>query len=219
MSKKLYGIYGASGLGKQVMPLAREQLGLTSQTTDYELVFIDDNPPQSEVNGNKVLTWEQFLRESASEKKVAISIANSKIREKISEKISREGVLPWSIQDSNVCVMDDVVVGVGSILSSFVLLASNIRVGNYFQANHYSHVAHDCVIGDYVTFGPGVRCNGNVHIEDHAYIGTGAMIRQGTPDNPIIIGKGAVVGMGAVVLNDVPAGVTVVGNPARPLEK
>lgn len=219
MSKKLYGIYGASGLGKQVMPLAREQLGLTSQTTDYELVFIDDNPPRSEVNGNKVLTWEQFLRESASEKKVAISIANSKIREKISEKISREGVLPWSIQDSNVCVMDDVVVGVGSILSSFVLLASNIRVGNYFQANHYSHVAHDCVIGDYVTFGPGVRCNGNVHIEDHAYIGTGAMIRQGTPDNPIIIGKGAVVGMGAVVLNDVPAGVTVVGNPARPLEK
>ncbi len=35
--------------------------------------------------------------------------------------------------------------------------------------------------------------------EDHAYIGTGAVIKQGTPDQPLVIGKGAVVGMGAVV--------------------
>ena len=40
------------------------------------------------------------------------------------------------------------------------------------------------------------------------------MIRQG-----LTIGAGAVVGMGAVVTKDVPDGVTVVGNPARILEK
>jgi acetyltransferase-like isoleucine patch superfamily enzyme len=39
----------------------------------------------------------------------------------------------------------------------------------------------------------------NIHIEDHAYIGTGAIIKQGTPDKPLVIGKGAVIGMGAVV--------------------
>lgn len=75
------------------------------------------------------------------------------------------------------------------------------------------------MIGDFVTFASRVICNGNVHIHDHAYIGTGAVIRQGTPDKPLIIGKGAVVGMGAVVTKDVPAGVTVVGNPAKVLVK
>ena len=115
--------------------------------------------------------------------------------------------------------MDDVKIGEGAILTAFVTLTSNIRIGRYFQANIYSYVAHDCVIGDFVTFAPCVRCNGNVHIEDHAYIGTGAIIKQGNPGRPIRIGRGAVVGMGAVVTKDVPAGLTVVGNPARPLTK
>ena len=41
------------------------------------------------------------------------------------------------------------------------------------------------------------------------------MIKQGTPDQPLVIGKEAIVGMGAVVTKSVPAGATVVGNPAR----
>ena len=73
------------------------------------------------------------------------------------------------------------------------------------------------MIGDFVTFAPGVQCNGNIVIEDHAYIGAGAVIKQGKPGQPLIIGRGAVVGMGAVVTKSVAAGATVVGNPARPL--
>ena len=116
-------------------------------------------------------------------------------------------------------MMDNIEIGEGRLLCPFVSITSNIKIGKFFHANIYSYVAHDCVIGDYVTFAPGVKCNGNIHIEDHAYIGTGAVIKQGTPDKPLVIGKGAVVGMGAVVTKSVPAGVTVVGNPARILEK
>jgi len=111
--------------------------------------------------------------------------------------------------------MDAVQRGAGALLSPFVTLTSNIRIGVHFHANLYSYVEHDCVIGDYVTFAPGVRCNGNVVVEDFAYVGSGAMLRQGRPGKPLVIGRGAVVGMGAVVLDDVPAGITVAGNPAR----
>lgn len=219
MSEQLFGIYGASGCGRGIMPLAREMLLKQGVSLD-RLVFIDDgdNNPQS-INGHQILKYTDFLAIDASERWVSIAIANSIVREKIAMRLHEDQVLSWTIQANNCVIMDEVLIGEGAILSPFVTLTSNIRIGLHFQANLYSYVEHDCIIGDYVTFAPSVRCNGNIVIEDHAYIGTGAVIKQGTPDKPLVIGRGAVVGMGAVVTKSVPAGVTVVGNPARPLIK
>ena len=122
-----------------------------------------------------------------------------------------------AILEPGATVMPGTRIGAGAILCPFVTLTSNIRIGEHFHANLYSYVEHDCVIGDFVTFAPGVQCNGNVLIEDHAYIGAGAILRQGRPDSPLVIGRGAIVGMGAVVTRNVAPGSTVVGNPARPL--
>ncbi len=219
MSKPLFGVYGASGFGREVMPLAREWL-LSQDISLDRLVFIDDGMDTSQaINGHAVLKYAAFLAQDASERMVCIAIANSKIREKIAAQLSVDHVLDWSIKANNCVVMDDFQIGHGALLSPFVTMTSNIRIGKYFHANIYSYVAHDCVIGDYVTFAPSVHCNGNIIIEDHAYIGTGAILKQGTPDKPLVIGRGAVVGMGAVVTKNVAAGETVVGNPAKPLIK
>lgn len=217
MLKPLFGVYGASGLGREVMPLAREWIISQGFSID-QLVFIDDgiNTPHV-VNSHSVLSYSAFLAHDASERSVCIAIANSNIREKLATQLRHDGVSDWTVIAKNCVVMDDVVIGDGALLSPFVTLTSNIRIGKNFHANIYSYVAHDCVIGDYVTFAPSVHCNGNIIIEDHAYIGTGAILKQGTPDKPLVIGRGAVVGMGAVVTKNVAAGETVVGNPAKPL--
>lgn len=199
------------------MPLARQQLAVAGFECD-RLVFVDDGAEAGEVNGHQVFSWEDFLSLPASGRFAVLAIADGKVRQKLAHRLQDAAVQTWSVVSGGVVEMDEVVLGEGAAISPFVTLTSNIRIGKHFHANLYSYVEHDCVIGDYVTFAPRASCNGNVHIEDFAYIGAGAVIKQGTPDKPLVIGEGAVIGMGAVVTKSVPAGVTVVGNPARLLK-
>lgn len=214
---KQAAIFGASGCGRGVMPLARAQFA--DGESPVELVFVDDNPVSTRVNGHQVLTYEEWLGRPGISHWVNIAIANSRVREQLAQRCEIDGVGFFEVRAGNVVQLDDVIIGEGAILCPFVTLTSNIQIGKHFHANIYSYVEHDCVIGDFVTFAPSVKCNGNVHIEDHAYIGAGAIIKQGGPGNPLVIGKGAVIGMGAVVTKSVPPGVTVVGNPARIISK
>lgn len=214
----LFAVYGASGCGRGVMPLARQQLALAGVPAS-RLVFVDDAPGPALVNGQRLLSYAQFLAESASARHCVLAIASGAVRESLAKRCAGDGVQAWSVAAANVVQMDDVVLGEGAVLSPFVTLTSNIRIGQHFHANLYSYVEHDCVVGDFVTFAPGVHCNGNVIVEDHAYIGTGAILKQGQPGKPLVIGRGAVVGMGAVVTKSVAPGATVVGNPARLLER
>lgn len=214
---KRYAIFGASGCGRGVLPLVRHQLKSDLAAGLADLVFVDDQPPAPMVNGQRVLTYAQWLAAPASSRHINVAIANSQVRQKLVQRCSDDCVFFFEARAASVVQLDDVQVGEGAVLCPFVTLTSNIRIGRHFHANLYSYVEHDCVIGDFVTFAPGVKCNGNVQIEDHAYIGAGVVIKQGQPGAPIVIGRGAVVGMGAVVTKSVPPGVTVAGNPARPL--
>jgi sugar O-acyltransferase (sialic acid O-acetyltransferase NeuD family) len=213
--RKKIAVFGASGFGREILPLVRKKL--QAETDPWELVFVDDNPQTPEINGHRVLSYENWLTEPARSRHIVFAIANSAVRERLAARCAADGVNFFDVMADNAVVMDDVEIGAGSVICSFVTLTSNIRIGKQFHANIYSYVAHDCVIGDYVTFAPGVKCNGNVIIEDHAYIGTGAILRQGKPGAPLVIGRGAVIGMGAVVTKNVEPETTVVGNPARPM--
>ncbi len=215
LSNKIYGIYGASGFGREVMPLLKAQLPENSS-----VFFIDDSiTARKKINGIETMCYDEFIHIEAKYRYISIAIADSRIREKLSHKLRENHIIPLSISANNIVAMDEIEIGEGSILSPFVTLTSNIKIGKYFHANIYSYIAHDCVIGDYVTFAPSVKCNGNVHISDHAYIGTGAIIKQGSSEKPLIIGEGAIVGMGAVVTKDVAPNTIVVGNPAKFLKK
>ncbi|OYU01566.1 MAG: acetyltransferase [Sphingomonadaceae bacterium PASS1] len=198
------------------MPLLRWQMPDVSSSS---MVFVDDNLAGKQVNGHAVLSFNDFVSSRAEDKAIALAVASPATREMVASRCIDAGLAFFNVSASNVIQMDNLVIGEGALLSPNVVLTSNILIGKHFHANIGSYVEHDCVLGDCVTFGPGVKCNGNVHIGDGAYIGGGAIIRQGRCGSPLRIGKGAVVGMGAIVLYDVPDGVTVVGNPATILPR
>jgi len=214
MKDSIYAIYGASGYGREVMPLMRNMV-----KSGGLICFIDDGIDAKEINGYKVFSYKNFLAMDIANKYINVAIADSMIRKTLVDTCLSDGLKLFGVRADNIVIMDNVDLDAGSVLSPFVTLTSDIKIGKSFHANIYSYVAHDCIIGDYVTFAPSVKCNGNVVIEDHAYIGTGAILKQGTPEKPLIIGKGAIVGMGAVVTKNVLPNTVVVGNPAKPLIK
>lgn len=215
---KVFGIYGASGFGHAVMKSGVEQLkewGIDKEA----LVFIDDDAKTGIAHGHRVLDYKEFLNLKEREKFVVITIANSRIRKKMAERCTLDGIKFWSVRSGISEVRHNTSIEDGAVINSFSLISNDTIIGKHFHLNLYSYVGHDCIIGDYVTFGPRVSCNGYTVVEDHAYIGTGVVMRQGSPSKPLVIGRGAVVGMGAVVTRDVPSGATVVGNPARILDR
>lgn len=213
----IFGVYGTGGCGRGVLPVADAMLRAELGPENYQLVFIDDAHDSEAINGRRVLRIDEFAAEDASSRAVSIAIADSGTRVALDTKCRERGLDFFTIVAPNSVVMDEVLMDEGAILSPFVTIASNASIGRHFHANLYSCVEHDCRIGDFVTFAPGVRCNGNTVIGDHAYLGSGCILRQGNPGAPLEIGEGAIVGMGAVVTKSVPPGTTVVGNPAKPL--
>lgn len=87
-------------------------------------------------------------------------------------------------------------------------------IGEYAYVMKHAHVGHDAYIGGNVNLAPGCVIGGHVHVGAGSRVGIGAVIRP-----RIDIGDGCVIGAGAVVVDNVPAGETWVGNPARRLEK
>jgi sugar O-acyltransferase (sialic acid O-acetyltransferase NeuD family) len=211
---RLVAVYGAGGFGREVMPLVRSSIAASGEQYS-EGIFIDDSFGGKVINGHRVLTFSELIVERGAVSGVVLAVADPRVRERLDRSCRMAGLAIASVRAANAQVFDDVVFGEGAVICPFVTLSSNIRIGRCFHANLYSYVAHDCRIGDYVTFAPSVTCCGNVWIEDFAYVGAGAVIRQGTPGEPLVIGKGAVIGMGAVVIKSVPPGAVVAGNPAR----
>ena len=107
---------------------------------------------------------------------------------------------------------DDVEVGANTCIDRGAL--SDTVIGDHTKINNLCHIAHNNKIGRNVTITGCVNVSGSNVIEDDVWLAPNSSIR-----GYVHLGKGCVIGMGAVVTKDVPGGETWIGNPAHKKEK
>lgn len=210
--RKLF-IYGSGGFAREVAWLAQE--------TGFQVVgFIDDNPDKigSLINGIMVLSLEDASA-FVPEVSVVIAVGSPQTREKLYLKASNVGFSFTTLVHPRVEMSKFVEMGEGTVIAAGSILTTNITLGKHVQINLDCTIGHDVVMEDFATLAPGVHVSGWVRIGKRAYIGTGAVIINGREGEPIVIGDDAIVGAGAVVTRSVPPATTVVGVPAKPLQK
>jgi UDP-N-acetylglucosamine acyltransferase len=85
------------------------------------------------------------------------------------------------------------------------------KIGNDNLFMAYTHVAHDCIIGDHVIMANGASLAGHVHLNSHAILGGFTLVHQFTQ-----IGQYSFAAMGSAITQDIPPFVMVGGKPTRP---
>jgi acetyltransferase EpsM len=110
----------------------------------------------------------------------------------------------------NAVIADDVKIGEGTVVAAGAVINPAAIIGRNVIVNTSSSVDHECQVGDGAHICPGAHLSGSVRVERAAWIGTGASVRD-----RVQIGAGSIIGVGAVVVDDIPAGVVAYGNPAK----
>ena len=202
-------IIGAGGVGREVS-LIIQQINELEQTWNL-LGFIDDNTDNwgKVINGYSVIGGIDSLEFLSNDTYIVIAIANYEVKKKIVNKVNNKFKFA-TIVHPKVWIHDYMTVGEGTIIYEGAILTANIEIGNHVIISPKCGVGHDSIIKDYVSLLWNVNVSGNDFIEEGVMMGSGSTVIQGKK-----IGKGSIIGAGAVVVNDIESFSTAVGVPAK----
>lgn len=137
-----------------------------------------------------------------------LSVGDNRVRRELVRSLS----LDWrTAVHPRAWIHESVELGEGTVVFAGAVIQPDARLGRHAIVNTGATVDHDCRLGDFVHLAPGVHLAAGVSVEEGAFLGVGSAVIPGRS-----VGAWATVGAGAVVLEDVAPGVTVVGVPARP---
>lgn len=151
---------------------------------------------------------------SQGDSPVVVCAGKGAVRERIVRRLAAAGVGPeryTTVVHPSVEVPQSCTVGPGSIVLAGCVLTAQVVLGAHVVLMPHVTVTHDDVVEDFATLCAGVTLGGHVRVGRAAYLGMSSSVRE-----RVVVGEESVLGMGGVLVRDLPAGETWTGVPARP---
>ena len=188
-----------------------------AQSSKYRIIrFLDEDKKKwgkSFKNFPVFGDW-TYLKYS-NELAVAIGIANPTDKRKMWENIKDIPGLEYpNLIHPLSWFCENVSLGKGVIIYPGTTINYETKIGDFVTVNMNCAIGHNCNIENFGTLSPGVNLGGFTHIGESSFMGIGSNTIQSTK-----IGAQCTIGGGSMIINDIPGGCTVVGNPGRVIKK
>ena len=208
-------VVGCGGHGREIAQIVAA-VNESSARPPWRLAgFVDDDPSESnrkraEACGAPFLGTLAAIGQLPPETHVVIGVGDPRVRQKVAARIDTYRRPAASLVHPDATVGPDLVSAEGLVVFAGGRITTNVTAGRHLHVNQNATLAHDCVVGDYVSLHPLAAVSGDCRLGTAALIGAGAVVLQG-----LRVGTGATVGAGACVVRDVPPQTVVKGVPAR----
>lgn len=212
-------LVGSGGFGRETAELVHAINAAGTGAPCWELAgFLDDDEARwgVAVAGTTVLGGLERLAELPAARVVVCTghPGNFTSRRRIVERLALDPARYATLVHPTASIAASCTLGAGTVLLAGAVATTEVCVGDHVAVMPQAVFTHDDRLDDFVTVGAGVRLAGGVHVQEGAYLGAGALVREHRT-----VGPWALVGMGAVVTADVPGGEVWAGVPARRLRE
>ncbi len=135
--------------------------------------------------------------------RIHLGTGDRAVRRSMAETVRTSGGQLGTIFHPAGIVSPSAVIGAGAFVAAGAIVGVGAVLAEACLVNTGASIDHDCRLDTGVCIGPGARLAGTVLCEADVFVGLNACVLQG-----LRIGRGAVIGAGAVVTRDVAAGST-----------
>jgi sugar O-acyltransferase (sialic acid O-acetyltransferase NeuD family) len=204
-------IVGAGGHGAVVLDIIR------AATVYRPVGFIDADSTQTGklIDGVPVLGAPNLLPKLKQQVRHAIvAIGDNRARRGYAARLGAAGFDLVNVIHPRAHISATATLGRNIVMAAGAIISTAARVCDSVLLNTAAVVDHECEVEEGVHIGPGAKLAGRVRVGPGAFIGMGACVIQ-----CLSVGEEAIVGAGAVVVRDVEPHTTVVGVPARDVNR